>query len=239
MENMKKRIFTLIELLVVIAIIAILAAMLLPALKNAKEAAYQASCSSNQRQLGQLWINYVDDYNGNLCRYATITEDGLAIAGVTGYPDDPGFWTYKMRDYLRIPNAVMGSSGSANNRSKLLRCQSSQITSTRIYDYTPYGMLSYGIGGSRRVTWTRYYKKLSDIRKPSVQVGFAECTYGTGRGYYMFSDFHKTSAYTTYPHGNMTKNNMLYNDGHVSPKSIRDALLRSATTETDEIFGNP
>ena len=58
--------FTLIELLVVIAIIAILAAVLFPVFAKAREKARQASCMSNEKQIGLAIVQYVQDYDETL-----------------------------------------------------------------------------------------------------------------------------------------------------------------------------
>ena len=76
---MLRRGFTLIELLVVIAIIAILAAILFPVFAQAKNAAKQAVCISNMKQLGlaaMLYIGDSDDTFFPTCRYEP--RDGFA-----------------------------------------------------------------------------------------------------------------------------------------------------------------
>jgi len=55
--------FTLIEFLVVIAIIALLAAILFPVFARVREKARQATCQSNETQIGIAIVQYVDDFD--------------------------------------------------------------------------------------------------------------------------------------------------------------------------------
>ena len=70
--------FTLIELLVVIAIIAILAAILFPVFAQARAKARQASCLSNNKQIGLAVLMYAQDYDETL-PYAAINPPGLPL----------------------------------------------------------------------------------------------------------------------------------------------------------------
>jgi len=66
MSRSPRRAFTLIELLVVIAIIAILAAILFPVFAQARAAARQSACLSNQKQIGTAMMLYTQDYDETL-----------------------------------------------------------------------------------------------------------------------------------------------------------------------------
>lgn len=91
--------FTLIELLVVIAIIAILAAILFPVFAQAKGAAKQTVCLSNQKQIGLAMMLYATDVDDHYMAWAALTPP--VNGGNTSYmPPEMQLMPYSKNDQI-------------------------------------------------------------------------------------------------------------------------------------------
>jgi prepilin-type N-terminal cleavage/methylation domain-containing protein/prepilin-type processing-associated H-X9-DG protein len=120
--------FTLIELLVVMAIISILTAMLLPALGRVKQKAWGTACQSNMRQLVMAWMNYADDYQGNLPSNAD-GQDGMGIftnwvAGTMSKPMDQTNTTL-------LTDPRQSSMATYNPSAKIYKCPADKSINVR------------------------------------------------------------------------------------------------------------
>jgi prepilin-type N-terminal cleavage/methylation domain-containing protein/prepilin-type processing-associated H-X9-DG protein len=102
--------FTLVELLVVIAIIGILVALLLPAIQAAREAARNAQCKNNLRQIGIAALNYESANK-------TFPTGGWGFRWM-GDPDagngprQPGGWIFQVSPYLENQTVTLLGGGT-------------------------------------------------------------------------------------------------------------------------------
>lgn len=200
-----KKIFTLIELLVVIAIIAILASMLLPALGKAREKGRRALCQSNQKQIGNYFNFYLDDYDEFFPRHY--------------FPSAPNPWFHKLA-FLYMKTMQF------EHPSKMPRVFSCPSVLPPYYgwgnnDWLNTKRVSYGynystFGDSAKPT------KLSKVKKPSQTVMLTDIEVRPS-GYWIF--YHP--GVRTINGGSYTTNwgvadwhskgtNILWADGHVS-----------------------
>jgi prepilin-type N-terminal cleavage/methylation domain-containing protein/prepilin-type processing-associated H-X9-DG protein len=206
--------FTLIELLVVIAIIAILAAILFPVFAQARDKARQATCLSNEKQIGTAAMMYVQDYD----EYYPVRYGATPAPGARQMT-----WKDMLAPYLKNTGVYKCPSNPAARN----------VDANGFY---PAGYSMYLPNGvAALVSGATYPPSVASIDRPSESLIIVETSWrwpdvGPWLGYAepAPNDTNMTPGPSSWNSGhNKKKGNIIYMDGHAKWRALRDTFIEN------------
>ena len=223
--------FSLIELLVVIAIIAILAAMLMPALQQARERARAASCQNNLKEIARTEVSYCDRNNDFLI--PTLQMHTSASGKSIWWTWYTTSWTISKNAKLyRCPSVPetdsntwwLGDYGYYVKDGEQALFASLDAKNDRV-SYS--ANLSVGVYDQRQAGKTYIYKKMTQLKQASRTPIFmdgvrtdASKYFARETAYYDDIVSGTVSIDKYYRHGNASRSNFAFADGHVTAQQF-------------------
>ena len=246
---MRRSAFTLIELLVVIAIISLLAAILFPVFGQVRERARQATCTSNEKQMGLGFIMYSQDYDEKMPAAAAFGtyNTGWPIL-IAPYVTRVAMWSNQGSSIFQCPDDTVAR--YLNNAK-----QSYAVTHDCSFPGQPIGSSCNASGDDRYSQGMAYGgsyvdaglstifpgKPLSLFINPSQLIVVVEQTYdiynylGTNHGY-CYGPYQQFPAGSSPPHSEGS--NYLFADGHVKWLSLMNSAKTAGATFNKGAYGS-
>jgi prepilin-type N-terminal cleavage/methylation domain-containing protein/prepilin-type processing-associated H-X9-DG protein len=178
--------FTLIELLVVIIIIALLAALLLPVLAKGKEAAMQASCKNNMKQIGLGMFFYIDDNRQTFAGSASRNDYGPELSDWIYWRTPSNSYPFPDGSIHSLAQSPMLQELSTGATTNIFRCPMDRDDTSRIANGVPVYYYSYEFtsfnldnGVNHGFTTivdagTSYPFKVTQVHAPATKIMLAE-----------------------------------------------------------------
>ncbi|MDA9260779.1 type II secretion system GspH family protein [Puniceicoccaceae bacterium] len=223
--NIKRSAFTLIELLSVIAVIGVLAAILIPVVGKVRKSSYDATCTSNLRQVSAAYLLMMGDNKNILIPAIQGEGSGTSLNSKWYKPKDDG-----PKAAWSIPLASFMQEGKQWNRLNDLNCPEALAAIGKASERSSYGF-NHFVGKTNASNGSfRGAVRMEQLSSPSQTIMFGDTRKETDIR--TVQNLDHTTIYAW--HGDYAK--VSYFDGSVSSITVEEAQAKPPNSDEGYLF---